>query len=260
MHNRTTQTLALALTLILLITPFGAAQVTTKELSYSDILSDSINRQRSNSKLDEVQETLEVLRAGSETPKELTAALKRNYPLIPEGASIKVLPEMRQNLILKGPEYTRLVSALSSLLKLCQLENKLIPILYRSERPIVALSYPNAIIFSTRTLALLNDNEIEGIAAHELNHLVARELFIKAIDTKDDQALRIIELFCDAAGASLLQALNKTPRALITALYKIQQVLQLEFNDGEGKDHPRMGLRDRLNKTLIKEFSLIASR
>src|SRR5712664_323660 len=97
--------------------------------SYADLLNASIDRHRTNEKLDEPDEALQLISAnsGQTDPYEITAHLKRDFPSIDPGAKIRVLPIMRENLILKGTDYTRLVTSLTPLLKFYGLERKVIP-------------------------------------------------------------------------------------------------------------------------------------
>lgn len=261
---RTSHTLAfLFSTLIVALASYSAhAQATPGAVSYQRLISESLARQKKDAKLDQVQEVLNVLRTGG-TPlyaSEIAVHFRQNYPFIKEGAPILVLPEWRDRLIFKGSDYSKLQEVVTPLLRLCWLDKKVAVLLFKFEKPIVAFSYPNAVIISTRARALLNDQELEALVAHELNHSILRELFVRATDANDNRSLRFIELFCDAGSAALLEARNKSPRALITGLYKLDQVLKLEFGEVDGKNYPRMDLRERLNNSLISEFSLTARR
>lgn len=261
---RTNRTLAFVLSMLIVALAIHTAQAqpTPGAVSYQQLISESIARQSKDAKLDQVQELLNVLRTGGSTlyASELAVHLRQNYPAIKEGAPIRVLPEWRDRLIFKGSDYTKLQELVTPLLRLCWLDKKVAVLLFKFEKPIVAFSYPNAVIISTRARALLNDEELEALVAHELNHSILRDLFIRATDANDNRTLRFIELFCDAGSAALLEARNKNPRALITGLYKLDQVLKLEFGEVDGKNYPRMDLRERLNDSLIREFSVTAKR
>lgn len=237
-------------------------QVTSRGVSYQQLISESVARQKKNAKIDQVQEVLDVFRTGGTTlyASELAVHLRQNYPVIKEGAPIFVLPEWRDRLIFKGSDYTKLQAVVTPLLRLCWLDKKVAVLLFKFEKPIVAFSYPNAVIISTRARALLNDDEIEALVAHELGHSILRDLFVQATDANDNRTLRLIELFCDASSAALLQAREKNPRALITGLYKLDQVLKIEFGEVDGKNYPRMDMRERLNNSLITEFTATAQR
>src|SRR5215831_1532551 len=215
--------LAIVLILGIAITSFArsnSSDLIPDSISYQQLLAESIEQHKDGTKFDEVQEALRLINANASqlAPAQITDAIKHGLPAIDANAKIRVLPEMREALILKGDQYDRLTTAVAPILKLYQLEGKVLPLLYKSEQPVAALIYPNALVFSTRQLDLLNDNEIEALAAHELPHLIANSLFRKAIDDKNKSAIRTIEFFCDATAAATLEVLQKNPHSLIDAL------------------------------------------
>jgi len=257
--------LVVLLALTISISAFAAPnsyEIKPESISYQQLLADSIAQHKNNSKFDEVEEALRLINANTSqlAPAQIITAIKGNLPTIDANAKIRVLPEMREALILKGDQYNRLAAAVAPVLKLYQVEGRVFPLLYRSQQPVAALIYPNALVFSTRQMDILNDNELAALAAHELPHLIANPLFRKAIDDKDKSAIRTIEFFCDATAAATLEMLQKNPHCLIDALYKTEQILELEYSatDSSGEAHPPLGQRDRLNKAMTKQFTLIA--
>lgn len=260
MMKRTISQSFLATLSLLLLSALAAGQ-TYKDFSYANLLGQAIERQQKE-KTDETKAALELIAAGRDTiyAGEITANLKRSYPA--ESADkIRLLPEMRSNLVTKGDDLDRLNSALMPLLKFCWLERKVALILFRSEVPVVALSYPNALIVSTRALSLLNNDELEAVAAHEICHLIGHEYFRNAADRNDRRALRLIELFCDAGAASIISAKGKDPARLISGYYKMQAVLELELGeDGRKGTHPTIEARKRLNSELSRRFNVLASK
>lgn len=239
-------------------------QITAADISYERLLAASAKQRQESHGFDEVQEAIKVIGAGGENiyASEVTAHLRKNFPAVDPKAAIRIPSEMRDALIFKGSDYERLVKNATPVLAVGWLDKKVVPLLYKSERPVIALAYPNAIIFSTRAIALLTDVEIQGQTAHELCHLIAHDLFKRAVDSRDNRTLRLLELFCDAGAASILETKGKDPQAVITGLYKQQDVLQHEFGQLEFKnqDHPIMADRERLNKELVRQFRLVATR
>lgn len=236
------------------------AQITTSQISYKTLFNQNSDQSWKNDQ-DEVQAIIKVLGAGGIYiyPSEVTAHLKKNFPEINQKDPIKLYAFVHENMITSGKDYERLQKVITPLLQFCWLEGKVFPILYKSEQPVVAITYPKALIFSTRVLALLDDEELAAQAAHELSHLILQSEYEAAIKSKNNKTLRRIELFCDAACAAIIATRGKDPSKLITGLQKQQQVLELEYGEtGRSGDHPSMATRERLNKELIRQFKLTA--
>jgi hypothetical protein len=253
---------AAAVAAALLLCGTAAAQ-TVRQISYDQLLANSVDRHRGDQKFDEAQEALALIGGGEAklSPEEIVAQLKANFPRFDASQPIRLPPEMRTNLVTGGADYAKLVKVIGPLLAFCGLEGRVTPLLYRSEYPVVALSYPNALIFSTRALDTLGGEELEGMAAHELTHLIGREVFKAAIDGKDGRTLRVIELFCDAGGAAIMTARGRDARGVVTGLAKLQSVREAEFGEQERKgDHPMLNIRKRLNDEMVKQFGQTASR
>jgi hypothetical protein len=250
-------------TLLAVLALSTAAQSQTyKDFSYANLLGQAIDKQQKD-KIDEGKAALELIAAGNETiyAGEVTANLKRSYQSIEAANIIRLLPEMRSNLITRGEDFDRLNAALMPLLKFCWLEKRVALILFKSEVPVIVLSYPNALIVSTRAMSLLNNAELEAVAAHEICHLIGHNYFREASDKNDKRALRLIELFCDAGAAAIISAKGKDPSKLISGYYKMEAVLELEFGeDGRKGKHPTIETRKRLNDELCRRFNPVAAK
>jgi hypothetical protein len=225
-------------------------------ISYSALIRECAAKAKKES--DEVDEALEIVSAGSSTfsASEAATHIKQNLPLIALKATVRVPEEILSSLIREGDDYRELRATLQPLLRFFDLEGRVLPVLFRSEQPVVGSSAPNGLIISTRAQALLNREELQGVVAHELVHLIVVDVFRAAVDAKDYRTLRTIELFCDAGAAAIMKALGHDPRSVITGLLKIQQVLEIEFDsrDEAGK-HPTMSTRIRLSREVIGRFA-----
>jgi hypothetical protein len=207
---------------------------------------------------DEVEAALEVVGAGSPvlSAGEIAARIRSNQPVIDPKATVLIPEEVLSSLIREGDDYRRLRQILKPLLQFCGLDGLVHPVLFKSELPVIGSSAPNGLMVSTRSLALLSEEELRAIVAHELCHLIVTDAFRAAVDAKDYHTLRIIELFCDAGAAAIMKAQGYDPSSPINGLLKIWKVLEIEFGERDLKGkHPTMSTRIRLNKKLCRRFS-----
>jgi hypothetical protein len=225
-------------------------------ISYSALVRESEAKAKMGS--DEVEAALEIISAGrdNQSAAEITTRIKTNFPEIAPKATVRVPEEVLDHLIREGDEYRDLQATLRPMLEFYGLEGRVLPVLFQSDMPVVGSSAPNGLMISTRALALLGKEELRGVVAHELCHLVVTDVFRAAIDAQDYRTLRIIELFCDAGAAATMQSLGRDPRSVINGLLKLQQVLEMEFGERDvaGK-HPTMSTRIRLSKEVIVRFA-----
>jgi hypothetical protein len=224
--------------------------------SYSALIRDRVAKGKKGK--DEVEAALEIVGAGSPvlSASEIAARIKSNQPVIDPKAPVLVPEEVRNSLIREGDNYRRLREILKPLLQFCGLDGLVHPVLFKSELPVIGSSAPNGLMISTRALALLSEEELRAIVAHELCHLAVTDAFRAAVDAKDYHTLRIIELFCDAGSAAIMKAQGYDPGSPSNGLLKIWQVLEIEFGERDVKGkHPTMNTRMRLNKELCRRFS-----
>jgi hypothetical protein len=245
-----------ALTLFAALPVRTATGQTAQPVSYEKLLADSSSRLKDD-KADQVQEVLSLLGAGG---KALDAAgvvleLKRNWPAYPAGSPIMVPADVRPRLMLEGKENDRLQSVVKPLLAYAGLVNRVRLLVFRSEVPITMFVHPNALLVSTRALVLLDDKELEAECAHEVVHLIPQQLYRAAVDAGDYRTQRLVELFCDAGAAALIFGRGGDPRKLISGHDKMASVLEVEFQDHQGKKHPALKQRKQLNEALLKEFT-----
>jgi hypothetical protein len=209
------------------------------EPSYSALIKELVDKGKKGN--DEVEAALEIVGAGSHvlSASEIAARIRSNQPVIDPKATVLVPEEVLSGLIREGDDYRRLHQVLKPLLQFCGLDGLVHPILFKSELPVIGSSAPNGLMISTRSLALLSEEELRAIVAHELCHLIVTDAFRAAVDAKDYHTLRIIELFCDAGSAAIMKAQGYDPGSLINGLLKIWQVLELEFGERDLKGkHP----------------------
>lgn len=256
MTNKMLRAALAALALATALCASAAAQAGAGRADYEQLLADAVAKGQRDGRLDETRLAYDAItRGGAVTsPEKIAADLKSCFPTIDAKAAVLLPPEITANVIRSGPRYERLVSATSRLLNAAGLRGKVHPVLYDSAVPASGFSYPNAIFFSTRALSSLSDGEIEAISAQAVAHLVGRELFKSAVDRRDDRALRVIELFCDAAGASLLASMGKEPGDVVSAIQAELRVYEKSYgNAGLPERYPDIRQRARLVKMLAKK-------
>jgi hypothetical protein len=239
--------------LISVPTTIAASDVTRSDtISYSALIRERAAKVKKGS--DEVDEALTIFSAGSSTisASETAKRIKHNLPPIALKATVRVPEEVLSILVHEGDDYRELRQTLQPLIRFFDLEGRVLPVLFRSERPVIGSSPPNGLMISTRAQALLSRQELLAVAAHELVHLIVVDAFRAAVEAKDYRTLRVIELFCDAGAAAIMVAMGGNPQSAINGLLKMQQVLELEFDvrDTKGK-HPTMNTRIRLSKEVI---------
>jgi hypothetical protein len=204
----------------------------------------------------EAREALTVIGVGRLTAAEIAERIKGEMCEIDPNVPVRVLDEVLANIVTEGNDYRRLQDSLQPILEFLGLEGRVRAVLFRSNVPIIALSPPNGLMISTRTLALLSDEELRAVVTHELCHLPLTEVFRAAVDAKDYRTMRIIELFCDAGGAAIMKARGENPRSLIKGLRRMQRVLGIECGERVVKGtHPTLEARARMNKQICRSMS-----
>lgn len=240
-----------------------ASAQTAQPASYEVRLTEAAARAAAVKGFDEPAEAVRILTDGaaSTTAGEILARMKGSLPASGYDQPIRLLPSMSENLVREGKEYQRLAALAQPVLKLLGLEGRVRPLLYRWEAPIVAHSWPNAVIVSTRAMSLLSDDELQAQLGHELFHLVGRKVFTEAVDAKNERVLRLIELFCDGGGAAVMTSLGKDPRKLVSGLSKMQGVLEVEFGENFRKGrNPTLKDRKKLTEELAARLGQVATK
>lgn len=189
-------------------------------------------------------------------PSEIAAALKKSYPPPPADNTIRVMPYVRSHLITSGKEMDRVKLVAGKLLKYMWLDDRIRIIYFDSEVPVVAFTYPNALVVSSAAESMLTDDELEAQTAHEIAHLIVQEHYKEAVESNNLKKRRVIELFCDAAAISILKAKGRDPKNLVTGLEKMQErLLQVNNAVDGGLEHPTIRVRRKLFNVLTEKFS-----
>jgi Zn-dependent protease with chaperone function len=85
----------------------------------------------------------------------------------------------------------------------------------------VGLYYRTVVLVSTKALALLRPDELAAVVAHEVGHDAHWDAYWTAIQRRDRQRLRALELKADGIAVLTLKRLEITPERLVSALQKL---------------------------------------
>jgi len=130
-------------------------------------------------------------------------------------------------------------------------------LLFKNRDPVLMTKAGAFIAISNRALKIVKDHEaLAGIIAHELSHEYFALQFLRALNSRDYEKLRIIELMCDALTTITMLKLQMTPHSYSVALEKIirHSKASEQLNDGTGQ-MPSLEARLHVIDTLTKQFA-----
>jgi Zn-dependent protease with chaperone function len=107
-------------------------------------------------------------------------------------------PSIRASRVSGGNLLRRVESIIRPVLELHHRSDKIELFLYQDQFPQARVWLGCVLVISDALAAPLHDDELAGIVAHEMGHAYFMIETIKARDHGDRQALRIVELKCDA--------------------------------------------------------------
>ena len=116
---------------------------------------------------------------------------------------------------------------------------------------VVALYARSVVLISAPALSLLTAEELQAVVAHEIGHEYFWDEYLDASGRKKLAVLRKLELWCDAISIMTLRQVNADPRALITAVEKLDRY-NLRFGTPPGEiPYPPSADRKRFMLALI---------
>ena len=128
----------------------------------------------------------------------------------PEMSGVEILPE-------DGSIVQNLSRNLAPVMKFYDRDNYTKFFVYKGDNPFIGLYRESIIIFSTKALDLLSEEQLRAAVAHELAH----EIFIdemRAADKSDSNGLRhIVEHKCDLVAVMVTSQLKDDPFAVVNA-------------------------------------------
>lgn len=136
--------------------------------------------------------------------------------------AIASLPlSIRDGRISEGKLLRRVKSVIAPVLELHGRSDKIELFLYHDYFPRASVWLGCVLLISDALADPLHDDELAGIVAHEVGHAYFMIDTIKARKNGDRQAMRIIELKCDAVAMLTLRLLSHDPAGHLRGLHKV---------------------------------------
>jgi hypothetical protein len=108
------------------------------------------------------------------------------------------------------------------------------------------------LVISDALAAPLDDDELAGIVAHEMGHAYFMIEISNARKRGDRQAMKIVELKCDAVAMLSLKLLGHDPADHLRGLRRVNDLTRTHgFNPLDGV-HPSIGERRRFAERYLK--------
>ena len=127
--------------------------------------------------------------------------------------------------------------------------------LYRSELPPAMLFKGCVLVLSEALASQLTEAELQGILAHEVAHTYFMEELIQAREREDRQAIKTVELKCDAVAVLTLKLLGHEPGCYITGLKKREKIANSVGLTGKfAQTHPDVRERDQFLAQFTKQL------
>lgn len=127
--------------------------------------------------------------------------------------------------------------------------------LFEHEFPTAQLWRGCVLLVSTGLAEPLYDGELAGIFAHELSHSYFEDEMAAAQQRRDAQAMRVVELKCDAVAILSVKLLGHNPALYLKGLQRIQTLnKQKGLSSGLFQSHPELVARAQFSERLIKSL------
>jgi hypothetical protein len=125
-----------------------------------------------------------------------------------------------------------------------------------SDQPKAYVVDRSVIIITTRLMISATDEEIRGIAAHELAHEYVWDESAKAREAKDWKLMRECELFCDAVAAFTQKEIGDDPASYSRILVRLTMIGSKtgSVTKSESDTHPSLDACKKLNKFLCQRL------
>jgi len=125
--------------------------------------------------------------------------------------------------------------------------------LFAHELPTAQIWRGSVLLVSTSLAETLYDGELAGIFAHELSHAYFEDEMAAAQRTRDERAMRTVELKCDGLAIISLRLLGYKPTSYLSSLQRLQLLTKrLGRSSGILQSHPELAVRAQFSERLIK--------
>lgn len=174
--------------------------------------------------------------------------------------AIAALPAaVRDHRVMQGKLLRRVEPVLAQVLQLherTRASQQPLLFLFEHEFPTAQLWRGCVLLVSTGLAEPLYDGELAGIFAHELSHSYFEDEMAAAQQRRDAQAMRVVELKCDAVAILSVKLLGYQPTLYLKGLQRIQTLnKQKGLSSGLFQSHPELVARAQFSERLIKSLS-----
>jgi hypothetical protein len=163
------------------------------------------------------------------------------------------LPQsVRESRISRGRLLGRVELVIRPVLELHGHRDEIELFLYRDHLPTAMVWMGCVLVISDALADHLSDNELAGIVAHEMAHAYFMSETIKARKHGDGQAMRIVELKCDAVAMLTLKLMGRDAADYPKALRRITDITRRDGYARINPSHPSIDERTEFAQRFIK--------
>ena len=168
--------------------------------------------------------------------------------------AIASLPQsIRESRISEGQLLRRVESIIRPVIELHHHTDKIELFLYRDEFARAMVWLGCVLVISDALADRLHDDELAGIVAHEMGHAYFMIETIKARKLGDHQAMKIVELECDAVAMLTLKLLGHDPADHWRGLRRVTNIDRTNgSNRIDSRDYPSIGERAQFAQRFIR--------
>ena len=161
-------------------------------------------------------------------------------------------PSTRDTRITRGRLLQRVERVIRPVLELHHHTDTIELFLYHHHFPSAMVWLGCVLVISDALADHLSDDELAGIVAHEMAHAYFMIETIKARKHGDGQAMRIVELKCDAVAMLTLKLLGRDAADYLRALLTITDITKRDGYAGIDFLHPSIRERTEFAERFIK--------
>ena len=161
-------------------------------------------------------------------------------------------PSTRDTRITRGRLLRRVERVIRPVLELHHHTDEIELFLFQDHFPSAMVWLGCVLVISDALADRLHDDELAAIVAHEMGHAYFMIETIKARKHGDHQAMKIVELECDAVAMLTLKLLGRDPADYLRALLTITDITKLDGHAGIDLLHPSIRERTEFAQRFIK--------
>jgi len=163
-------------------------------------------------------------------------------------------PELSNVEILSNddPRMQALSKNLAPVLRLYDRDNYTKLFIYKGDSPFIGLYRECIIIFSTKSLELLSEEQVRASVAHELAHEVFIDEMREAGKANNNEQRHLIEFKCDVVAAMALESIGDAPLALADSIEIVSDWYAKYNSKVDNSQHPSAKARKECLTAFLK--------